>query len=250
MHTLHIQLFGSFQLWYAQQPITTITKRGQSLLAYLLLYRHQAHGREVLAPLLWPETNDAQARTNLRKDLMRLRQALGELGEFDCYVRDEHSNLQWRHDAPFTLDVMAFEQAIMHAETAERTGDEAGALAAFQSAIHLYSDDLLAKVYEDWVLHMRQRLADQFVYALERTSALLKKRGDYPQAIRYAQRLLQYDPLHETPYRQLMEIHAQNGDHANVKRVYQTCATLLQRELDVAPSPLTQRLYQTIIQSG
>ncbi len=244
MPTLHIQLFGYFQLSYVHQPVTTVTKRGQTLLAYLLLYRHQAHTREALASLLWPETNDAQARANLRTELTRLRRAFGE---FDHYLYDEHGILQWRHDAPFTLDVMSFEQTIRYAEQAERIGDDAGALITFQTAINLYSSDLLANVYADWVIRVRQRLADQFIDALASLITLLKKRGDYPQAIRYAQRLLQYDPLHETSYRQLMEMHAQNGDHANVKRVYQACTTILQRELAVTPSPLTQKLYQTIM---
>ncbi|CAN5866386.1 hypothetical protein BH10CHL1_BH10CHL1_04000 [soil metagenome] len=244
MPTIHIQLFGHFQLCYAHQPVTVITKRGQILLAYLLLYRHQAHLRETLASLLWPETNDVQARANLRTELTRLRRSLAE---FDRYLYDEHGILQWRHDAPFTLDVLAFEQASWQAEQAERIGDDAGALIAFQTAINLYSADLLANVYEDWVMRIRQCLANQFIDAMDSVIALLKKRSDYPQAIRYAQRLLQYDPLHETCYRQLMEIHALNGDHAKVKQVYQACVNLLQRELAVLPSPLTQKLYQTIM---
>ncbi len=244
MPTLHIQLLGRFQLYYAHQPVTVITKRGRTLLAYFLLHRDQAHSRETLASLLWPETNDVQARANLRTELTRLRRSLAE---FDRYLHDEQGILQWRHDAPFTLDVLAFEQAIRQAEQAERVGDDAGALSAFQIAIKLYRADLLVNVYEDWVMRMRQRFANQFIDALDSVIALLKKRGDHPQAIRYAQRLLQYDPLHETGYRQLMEIHAQNGDHANVKQVYQACASVLQRELAVTPSPLTQKVYQTIM---
>src|SRR5215212_1521583 len=109
MPTLSIQLFGRLQLCYDHQPLTTITKRGQALLAYLLIHRQQAHTREEIAFLLWPETSDKQARTNLRTELTRLRRTFVGL---DCYLQDEHGILQWRHNALFTLDVMAFEQSI------------------------------------------------------------------------------------------------------------------------------------------
>jgi len=244
MPTLTIQLLGQFQLCYDHQPITAITKRGQTLLTYLLLYRQQAHRREGIAFLLWPETHDGQARTNLRTELTRLRRTFGE---FDRYVQDEHGLLQWRPDAPFTLDVMAFEQAIQRAEQAKQKGDDAAALLGFQVAIAQYTGDLLTNVYADWVITARQRLGEKFVGALQETIILLQANRDYAQALRYARQLLRYDPLHETTYRQLMEIYAQTGDHANMKRVYETCRLILRRELDVEPSPLTRQRYQMLM---
>lgn len=246
MSTLRIQLFGCIQVYDGNQPISTINKRGQLILAYLLLYRHQAHRRETLAVLLWPDTNDAQARTNLRKELMRLRTALGGI-DLNRYVRDEHCILQWRNDAPTVVDVIRFEQLIELANRSARVGDEKGEVAAIEAAIQLYSADLMLNIYDEWVLRARQKLADQYIYALERIVVLLKKQNEPARAIHYARLLLQYDPLHELSYRQLMELYAQNGDHANVGRTYQSCISMLQRELAINPSPLTEQIYQKIV---
>ncbi|MFQ5344202.1 MAG: AAA family ATPase, partial [Anaerolineae bacterium] len=69
----------------------------------------------------------------------------------------------------------------------------------------------------------------------------------YPTAIRYAQRLLRHDPLHEATYRQLMRLRALSGDRAGALRAYHTCATTLQRELAVEPSPATREMYERLL---
>jgi DNA-binding SARP family transcriptional activator len=95
--TLHIHLLGDFRLLYADAPVTQLTApRAQALLAYLVLHRDAPQSRQQLAFLLWPETTDAQARTNLRQLLHTLKQGLPQA---DRFVRTEGHTLQWRADA-------------------------------------------------------------------------------------------------------------------------------------------------------
>ncbi|TME04140.1 MAG: hypothetical protein E6I80_18675 [Chloroflexi bacterium] len=69
--TLHIHLLGDFRLVSGETPVTTITvPRVQSLLAYLVLHRTAPQDRSHLAFLLWPDSTEAQAHTNLRQLLM------------------------------------------------------------------------------------------------------------------------------------------------------------------------------------
>ena len=76
---------------------------------------------------------------------------------------------------------------------------------------------------------------------------MLEEQRDYPAAIRSAQRLLRHDPLHEATYRRLIRLHALNGDRAGALRVYHTCTTVLQRELDVEPSAATREAYEQLL---
>ncbi len=76
---------------------------------------------------------------------------------------------------------------------------------------------------------------------------LLEAQQDYSTAIRYVQRLLRHDPVHETAYRRLMRFHALNNDRANALGAYHRCATILERELDVEPSQATQAIYQRLL---
>lgn len=100
----YVQLFGGFALTYNDRPITDLNLgRSQLLLAYLILHRGIAQPRQRVAFQLWPESTDAQARTNLRKALSHLRRALPHA---DQLLLIEHQSLQWSPTADGVLDVM------------------------------------------------------------------------------------------------------------------------------------------------
>src|SRR5262245_6884317 len=126
--TLRIRLLGTIDLRYGEHPLPPLeSARAESLLAYLLLHRDTPQPRQHLAYLLWPDSTESQARTNLRPLLHTLRRALPDPDRFlDVTPR----TLQWRVDTPTWLDVAAFTDAIAWAE--RETGD--GALTALREA--------------------------------------------------------------------------------------------------------------------
>ncbi|MFQ5593396.1 MAG: BTAD domain-containing putative transcriptional regulator, partial [Anaerolineae bacterium] len=245
MLSLHIQLLGNFRLVNGDTPVTNInTARLQSLLAYLVLHRDAPQSRRHLAFLFWPDSTEAQARTNLRNQLYHLRRALPDA---DRFLHVDVKTLQWGPDAAFTLDVAEFERAVAQANKAELAGHQTAVRAALEEAVELYRGDLLPGCYDNWILPLRERLSQAFVRALERLIELLEAQRDYPTAIRYAQRLLRHDPLHEATYRRLMRLHALSGDRAGALRAYHTCVTTLQRDLEVEPSPATREMYERLL---
>lgn len=246
MAILQIQLLGEFRLVYGDETITAIHQtRLQMLLAYLLLHRHVAHSRQELAFLFWPDTSEAQARTNLRRELHHLRHGLPDAEQF---LKINAKSVAWRSDAAFTLDVAHFEHRLQQADQAEQAGDLTTMRAHLERAVQLYRGKLLPDGYDDWVLLQRERLDQQLTRTLERLILILEDLREYPEAIRYAQTLLRHDPLSETTYRRLMRLHMANADRASALRVYHTCATLLQRELDVEPNQDTQDAYTHLLQ--
>ena len=239
---LQVRLLGDFGLNQGEAPVTGVsTPRLQSLLAYLLLHREAPQSRSHVAFQFWPDSTESQAHSNLRTLLHRLRQALPDA---DRFLSLEGPTVQWRQDAPYTLDVAAFQQAVSRAE---RAGEEAARRAALERAIELYGGELLPSCYDDWLLPQRERLHQAYIRAMERLIQLLEEEREYDQALRYAQRLLREDPLHEAGYRRLMRLHALSGDRAGALRVYHACATTLQQELGVEPSPATQRAYERVL---
>ena len=59
--------------------------------------------------MLWPDSAEDQARTNLRNLVHLLRQALPHS---DCCLRREGQVLVWEPHVPYTIDAVVFEQAI------------------------------------------------------------------------------------------------------------------------------------------
>jgi DNA-binding SARP family transcriptional activator/nucleoside-triphosphatase THEP1 len=245
LQTLQIALLGNFRLTYDARPVTGVnSERLQSLLAYLVLHRHSPQPRQRLAFYFWPDSGEAQARTNLRRELHHLRQALPDA---DRFLQTDAKTIQWRMDAPFTLDIADFELAIAQAEEAERRSDRAGVRAALEKAAQLYQGDLLPSCYDDWVEPVREQLQQTCIRVLEQLIRQLEEQQDYCVAIRYAQQLLRINSLHEATYCSLMRLHALNSDRASALRVYQQCIDVLQRELDVEPSRTTREVYEGVL---
>ncbi len=245
MPMLHIQLLGDFRLLDGDTPIVAIHQaRQQSLLAYLLLHRGVSQSRQRLAFLFWPDTSEAQAQTNLRQLLHHLRRAWPAS---DDYLLVEPRAIAWKSAIPYHVDIADFEEAIAAATTALQTEQVNVARAVCAKAVDLYSGDLLPACYEEWLLSERERLRQSFLDTLERLVVLCEDERDYASAIRYAQRLLRADPLHETTYRRLMRLYALNGDRAGALRIYHICATTLRRELGVEPNQDTQEAYTSLL---
>jgi DNA-binding SARP family transcriptional activator/predicted ATPase len=240
--TLRLHLFGDFSLVYGEEQVTSVnTPRLHSLLAYLALHHDAPQLRQRLAFLFWPDTGEAQARTNLRQLLHQLRHALPDA---DAFLYADASAVYWRSDAPFQLDVVEFEHALALADAAARADDQRAAL---EQATTLYRAHLLPNCYDDWIVPERERLHLRHQQALQRLIQLLEARRDYSAAIHHTQRLLRDDPINEAAYRDLMRLLMLNNDRAGALRVYQTCVTALRRELGVEPSQQTREAYERLL---
>ncbi len=105
---LEVRLLGELDLRLGGAALPALESgRAESLLAYLLLHRAAPQPRQRLAFLLWPDSTEAQARTNLRHVLHKLRRG--------CRTpiassRSRPRTLRWRPDAPLRLDVATFEE--------------------------------------------------------------------------------------------------------------------------------------------
>ncbi len=243
---LTIQLLGDFQVTDGQgTPFLAESERLQALLAYLVLHGHTPQPRQYVAFLFWPDTQEAQARTNLRNLLHRLRRLLPQA---DTFIHADANLIAWRPDAPFTCDALEFDAAVDAAESHLQSGDRQAAEMALRRAVHLYRSDLLPGHYDEWLLPLRERFRQRAFYALEMLTRLLEERQAWQEAIHYGQRWLRLDPLNEQAYRCLMRLHTAQGNRAAALQAYHTCVTILQRELGVEPDEATQALYRQILQ--
>src|SRR5258708_2473875 len=118
---MQINVFGSLRISVAGNPVTAVnTNRLHSLLSYLILHSDTPPPRERLAFLLWPESSEGQARTNLRQLLHHLKRALP--AQCTALVTD-HFTVHWRHDASCVIDAVAFRAANTEAASAREAGE-------------------------------------------------------------------------------------------------------------------------------
>ena len=232
-----IELFGKFRITRGDEPVTTVnTNRLKSLLAFLILNGDAPQSREHAAFLLWPDSEEAQARTNLRQLIHHLRRALPD----ECgFLAAETQSVQWRQGASCTVDVMEFDAALAAAEEAgpaERM--------TLETAARLYQDDLLPGLYDEWLRPKREQYRQKAMGLFERLASVCERERDFPAAIRYAERLVALDPLREAHHQSVIRLHAAHGDRASALRAYHQCMRTLRRELGVEPSEATRELFQ------
>ncbi|WP_261719373.1 AAA family ATPase [Streptomyces sp. FZ201] len=214
--------------------------RAESLLGYLVLHRGTAHSRQHLAGVLWPESGEAQARTNLRHLLHGLRHTVPEVEQV---LELTPRTVAWRAGAGCLLDVEEFERGLERAGTTARV-DRAAALA---DAVALYTGDLLVDCGDPWPVAERERLRGRFTDALEELGGLLHAADDQRGAADVLERLVREDPVRESAYRVLMRAYDALGDRARAVRAYHACVSALERELGVAPSAPTRAAYAGLL---
>ena len=242
--TLHMRLLGGFALEQQGTQIAVASPRLQALLAYLALHHGEPQPRRRLAFLLWPDSSEAQAQTNLRTVLHRFQSALPAVYQL---LHIDAQTISWSPDHLVILDVDTFEHALHAGSVAEAAGDPVAAIAALERAATTYIGDLLSDCYDEWVQPTRERLRDRLLDALTRLAALREHHRDYAGAITHARRLARLDPLNEATYLTLMRLYALNGDRAGALRVYHTCATTLQQELGALPERALRSAYEQLI---
>jgi DNA-binding SARP family transcriptional activator/tetratricopeptide (TPR) repeat protein len=246
--TLDVRLLGGFGLTVAGEPIKGVdAPRLQSLLAYLILHADVSQPRERLAFLFWPDSEEPQARTNLRQALHHLRRALPDV---DRFVESGPKVLRWRPDAPMRLDVANFEQELSRAADARERGETDEERSGLSAALALYTDDLLPSTYDEWVVPKRVALRDAFLKAAERFAELLEADRDYRGAIGWARRLWETDSFNEGACLRLMRLYALSGDRAAALRTYHGYATSLARETGIEPGPEIREAYERLLETS
>ncbi|MCA0453629.1 MAG: AAA family ATPase [Chloroflexi bacterium] len=246
MITVRFQLLGGFALHSEGERIKISSQRLQGLLAYLALYHIQPQPRQRLAFLIWPDSSETQAYTNLRTLLHRLQSSFPQITQL---INLDLQVLEWQPSIQLSLDVNDFVEAIEAANNALTLGDNLAAAQALEQAVKYYNGDLLPDCYDEWVLPERQHLRDLFLNCLENLVTLLEQSHNYRTAILYAKQIINIDPLNEAGYLRLMLLHDAKGERASALYVYHNCVTVLEHELGTVPGKALRAAYEQLVAS-
>ncbi len=237
-----LQLLGAFRLIQHREPVVLGQLRLEELIALLAIQPGTPITRARIGYAFWPDSSDKQARTNVRSLLHKLKKAWPDA---TTAIAVERTAITWRADGPIAVDVQRFgvlhDQAIASRDAVER-------IQLLTTAVQAYGGDLLPDCYAEWVLAERERLRGKYATLLEQLVTALLAQRDSEEALAQAKTLLHFDPLRENAYRLLMQAYAALGDRAAALRVYHTCASTLQHELGVEPSPATEQLRSRLLQ--
>jgi DNA-binding SARP family transcriptional activator len=240
---LRVSLLGEQAITGAGTGVRARPSRAVALVAFLAVHAGSSQPRQRIAGLFWPDSTDAQALTNLRRELHQLRQVLGD--EPSLVVTS--TDLCWRDTDTCRVDLRVFDIERAAALAAAASGDDEEVLEHAAGAIAEYRGDLLPGVYDDWLLDARSEVERQCVDLCDLLGQTRARNGDLTGAVEVARRRIQLQPLEEVGYRTLMQLQADLGDRAGAVSTYHHCASVLERELGVVPDPATQQAFQRLM---
>jgi len=260
MARLTIRLLGSFQANIGARPVIKFdSNKVRALLAYLAVECDQAQRREKLAALFWPEMAENRARSNLSQALYNLRTILQDQENRNPFFLVTRDAVQFNRTIETWLDVHTFSELVgenkMHNPLNPENRDQN--LDRLQEAVDLYRGDFLegfsiegSLAFDEWCLLVRQRLHIHALDALHTLVEAYTRRGEIDQALPYALRQVELDPIRESAARQLMQLFLESGHRNQALAQFQRLSVLLAEELDVEPEQGTVDLYQRILAEG
>lgn len=249
---LSLHLLGPPIIEWNQQPIGRFrSAKSLALLAYLSIEGGK-QSRSTLLTLLWPDLPEDKARQNLSQTITRLRDTLAAAG----HVVQANRQSVWLTDsAKITLDVDAFRRLL--AEVEQHRHDLKTTCPTCQEklaqAVALVRGELLARLeisdsplFEEWLLLERERVHQLLLGALEDLAEGALAGGRYEAAIQYAGRQVALESWRELAHRQLMQALALSGQQEAALAQYEQCRQILEKELGVEPTRVTQELAADI----
>ena len=240
MTLLRAKLLGSCDCRTAAgEGVVFPTRKTRALFAFLVSMAGQAQSRERLSGLLWGNQSEAQARTNLRGTLSRLRSALP--AEARPLIVTESGGIA------ISADGLEVDTALFHHCLSSATPDSLERAVVLYRGAFLQGLENLGEDFDEWLLTERRQLEESFQQALQQLLDHYIVTGAIDRGIQTALRLVHLDPLQETLHRSLIRLYLNQDRVGAALAQYHQCRKLLSEELGVAPDPETERLQAEIL---
>jgi predicted ATPase/DNA-binding SARP family transcriptional activator len=237
--TLKIHLLGQFKLEHLEAPLELPSRPAQSLFAYLVLNPDISHRREKLAGLIWPDSDETNARNYLRQALWRIRKSLeGSEIEWEQYLKIDRINVSFDSSSDHWLDASLL---LRQAETPSH--DELIEAAA------AYQGELLPGFYDEWIGIERDRLNSAYHQKMNLLLQELRKSRAWDQVLEWGEQWIRFGNSPEPAFRAMMEANAELGQISMIRTVYERCCEALERELGLEPSAATRSLLERLERS-
>jgi serine/threonine-protein kinase len=219
-----LTLLGGHALTGADGALTgpPVQRHRMALLALLAVAGSRGFSREKLMGLLWPDRDEARARSLLNQAVHALRRGLG-----DQAILSVVDDLQLNEEV-VASDVAGFANALSAGAYADAAARYAG---SFLDGFFLSG----AAAFERWVDGERDRLSNEYARVLERLATAAESEGDVLGAVTWWKARAAHDPFDSRVAVQVMRALDRAGNRAGALHHAAAHERRLRMDLDLDP---------------
>lgn len=238
--SLQIRLLGVVQISQNEQLVTGFESRKALALLCYLISDQRPIARNQLVDLFWGDKSETRGKGNLSRVLNNINRVLP-----DC-LEANRQTVRFVPPPALWLDIEIFDQLYR-----DKT------IASWNAAASLYQGTFLQDLYLDdspsfelWLVSQQEHWQQRLAQVLNGLTAYYLQNDEYQKGLDTSEQLLNINPWREEAHRLKMLFLALNEQRSDAIVQYQECQRVLEQELQVAPSEMTQALYQAIAAEG
>ena len=251
--TIRIQMMDHFLIYIDEQKtdqLATKSKKGASLVQYLILNERQPVPNYRLINTLWDEDKSTNPENALKTLVSRLRVLLNQIdpGLGNCIVADRGA-YHWEMQPGMTVDMYEIDK--IFSRLSENNISEPERRKLYNQLLELYTGDLLQHAEKnEWAMAKATTLHNKFIAAMYAYIELLKEHDQHTDIVSVCRRALDVDSFDDRLHMELMSALVRINRTGEALVQYKHVVQLNYRYLGVKPSEDLQEFYKQIVSAG
>ena len=251
--TIRIQMMHTFMVYINERKaegLVSKSKKGASLIQYLILNRGAPVPNVQLLETLWTDEDSANPESALKTLVSRTRALLNQISARlgDCIVSDRGA-YHWELRPDMTIDLYDIYAILERLMT--RQDDVTETKRLYEELLRLYRGDLLQNSeLSEWILSRATQLHSDYISAVYAYLELLKSEKDYAKIVTVCRTALEVDNFDERLHMELITALIQTGRTSDALAQYKHIVHLNYRYLGVQPSDDMREFYKQIVRAG
>ena len=251
--TIRIQMMDHFLIYIDEQKtdqLATKSKKGASLVQYLILNERQPVPNYRLINTLWDEDKSTNPENALKTLVSRLRVLLNQIdpGLGNCIVADRGA-YHWEMQPGMTVDMYEIDKIFSRLSESNISEPERRKL--YNQLLELYVGDLLQHAEKnEWAMAKATTLHNKFIAAMYAYIELLKEHDQHTDIVSVCRRALDVDSFDDRLHMELMSALVRINRTGEALVQYKHVVQLNYRYLGVKPSEDLQEFYKQIVSAG
>ena len=248
---IHIRMMGLFTVETedtVHEELMAKSRKGISLIQYLVLERGKSVSSQRLIRELWPGSRNGNPENALKTMVSRVRSALNDLSEgLGESIVSGQGAYRWNNAENVHIDVLTVIDLL---ERLHRNPEEEERLALTEQLLDLYRGDLYLTGDLFSGQAMSNWLHGEYLNAVYRMIDVLKSREEYNRICEVCRRAVRIDDLDEQLHIELMQAMVNLNRAADAAEEYRTLLKNSRHVLDAEPGQDVQETYERLAEAG